>query len=205
MTRTTRFWLVTLIFALLATSTSAQAWRPKVPDLESEMAGALEAAPETIREQAGVYVLTATGYELARPSRNGFHCIVGRSQKDAWEPQCLDAEGSATLLQEILLRGELMMAGKEAAEIKAELAAAWARGDLRSPSRPGINYMLSPNNRVPVAPDRVISYGAHVMFYAPYMTNEDIGGDPRGKSPVFMVNSGRPGGYVIVPVGEHGG
>lgn len=175
-------------------------WRPPLMAAAEETAAALEACPAAVREKAGVYLLTASGYELVRPSGNGFHAFVGRSQPDAFEPECFDAEGSATLLQAVLLRARLRMEGVAPERIETELAAAWAGGRLRAPRRAGINYMLSPRNRVPIAPDQVIPYRPHVMFYAPYLTDADVGGDMDGASPVFMINAGRPDGYVIVPV-----
>lgn len=188
---------------ILAAAAAADEWRPQPLPRDAEIAAALEACPPVLRQSAGVWVLTSGGYELARPSGNGFHAVVERSQPDAFEPQCLDAEGSRTTLREILLTGDLRMGGRPPAEIERELARAWEDGRLRAPRRPGIDYMLSTRNRVPVAPDRVISYGPHVMFYAPYLSNEDVGGDPTGDgSPVFVVNEGRPSAYVIVPVGR---
>lgn len=196
-----------LIGSLLLTAAVAagESWRPELMDRETEIREALAAGPESIRAAAGVYVLTADGYRLARESGNGFHCIVGRSQQGSYEPQCLDSEGSKTLLKQILLWGELQMAGKSRDEIDREIDTAWAQGRLQAPSRPGINYMLHPENRVPVAKDRVVPYGPHLMFYAPDLTDADIGGDRSGKtSPIFMINAGSPDGYVIVPVGDHG-
>lgn len=191
------------LVAITCAAPSAGEWKPEPLSRADETAVALEACPSVLREQAGVYVLTGEGYELARPSGNGFHAVVERSQPDAFEPQCLDAEGSRTTLQEILLRGELQMSGRSTEEIRAELGAAWREGRLQAPGRPGINYMLSERNRVPISPDQVISYQPHVMFYAPYLTDADIGGDPRGGgSPVFVVNQGAPSAYVIVPVGH---
>ena len=55
-----------------------------------------------------------------------------------------------------------------------------------------------------VGPEQVIPYAPHLMFYAPDLTDDDIGGDRSGKeSPVFMINAGSPSGYVIVPVNHH--
>ncbi len=175
-------------------------WKPELMPREQEVASALAAGPAAIREAAGVYVLTATGFELVRDSSNGFHCLVERSQIEAFEPQCFDAEGSDTLLQQVLLGGELRMRGASEEDLERGVATAWARGSLRAPSRPGINYMLSEKNRVPVGPDQVIPYRPHVMFYVPYLTNADIGGDLRGGSPVFVINEGQPSAYAIVPV-----
>ena len=184
----------------IAASASAE-WKPELMDRAVEIEEALAAGPASIREEAGVYVLTGDGYELARESGNGFHCIVGRSQRDSFEPQCFDAEGSASLLRQVLLRGKLQMRGDGPAQIGEAIEAAWDSGELTAPSRPGINYMLSEKNRVPVAADRVVPYGPHLMFYAPNLTNADVGGDRTGRSsPIFMINEGRPSGYVIVPV-----
>ncbi len=187
---------------VLSTAATADMWKPEPLDEVSEIREALAAGPESIREEAGVYVLTRDGYRLARKSRNGFHCIVGRSQRDSFEPQCFDAVGSASLLHQTLLRGKLQMQGKSRQEIQQAIEAAWERGELKAPSSPGINYMLSEKNLVPVSPDRVVPYQPHLMFYAPNMTNDEIGGDNTGAtSPIFMINAGMPTGYVIVPFG----
>ena len=192
--------LILLLAAQAPTESSAASWKPELMDKKQEIAEALAAGPETVRGNAGVYVLTTAGFELVRESGNGFHCLVERSQPGAFEPQCFDAEGSTTLLQQVLLRGKLRMEGGSPEEIAATLGEAWAAGRLRAPERPGINYMLSERNRVPVGPDRVIPYRPHVMFYAPDLTNEDVGGDLQGKSPVCVIKEGQPSAYVIVPV-----
>ena len=187
-----------------ATDAAAEEWSPRLMERDTEIGEALSAGPRIVRDGAGVYVLTADGYELVRESSNGFHCIIGRSQPGAYEPQCFDAVGSATLLEQTLLRGKLQMQGMSADEIRTILADAWQSGRLKAPHGAGINYMLSEKNMVPVGPDRVIPYGPHLMFYAPNLDDETIGGDPTGEaSPVFMINQGLPSGYVIVPVSGH--
>jgi hypothetical protein len=193
---------LTLFTAMLLSASSASAdWMPQPLEGALERAAALEACPAAVRDRVGIYLLTSRGYELDRPSGNGFHAIVERSQRDAFEPQCLDAEGSATLLDRMLLRGRLQMSGASSDEIAREIGRAWDEGRLRAPGRTGINYMLSSRNRVPVGPDTVIPYRPHVMFYAPYLRNEDVGGGPAGAgSPVFVINEGEPSAYVIVPV-----
>lgn len=175
--------------------------RPELLPRDAEIRAALAAGPPHFAETAGVYVLTANGYELARPSQNGFHCLVGRELPGAFEPMCFDREGSATLLRQILLSAELQMQGKGLDEIEVAVAAAWASGELRAPSRPGINYMLSPENRVPIDEQGTIApYRPHLMFYVPYLTNADLGSDGSPGSPVFVIFEGQPGAYAIVPV-----
>jgi len=193
-----------VLLALLITMTTAvvseATWKPEPLPRSQETSEALAACPTAIRSEAGVYVLTETGYDLVRPSQNGFNSIIGRTQPDSFEPQCLDAEGSSTLLHQILMRGRLQMQGLSQEDVVERLESAWSRGDLRAPSRPGINYMLSERNQVPVGPETVIPYQPHVMFYAPNLTNTDLGGSMQGESPVFVINEGKPYAYVIVPV-----
>jgi len=185
----------------IALGATADAWKPSLMPAAEETSEALAAGPLSIRAGAGVYLLGAEGFVLARPSQNGFHCLVERSQEGAFEPQCFDAEGSETLLPAVLLAAELVQTGHSREEVERRVAAAWAEGRLRAPSRPGINYMLSEKNRVPVGPERVTPFGPHLMFYAPYLTDADLGGDGNGEtSPIFMINEGKPGGYVIVSV-----
>jgi hypothetical protein len=198
--------LLALDAALAAAATAARSadepFRPQPLTRDAEVRAALAAGPAHFAAAAGVYVLTEKGFELERPSQNGFHCLVQRSHPGAFEPQCFDEEGSRTLLREVLLRGELQAQGGRPSEIAREVAAAYADGRLRAPSRPGINYMLSPENRVPIDDEgsEIIPYRPHLMFYVPYLTNADLGSDGAPGAPVFVIGEGTPGAYAIVPV-----
>jgi hypothetical protein len=177
------------------------AWKPEPLPRDREVAAALSAGPPGVTEGAGVYVLTDKGYVLDRPSRNGFHCLVGRDQPGTFEPQCFDAEGSETLLQAVLLAAERRMRGDDPVAVARAVADGYVSGRLRAPRRAGINYMLSRDNRVPVdARGTVRPYRPHVMIYVPYLRNADFGAGRDGGSPVFVINEGAPGAYLIVPV-----
>jgi hypothetical protein len=167
---------------------------------DEEILEALAACPASIREGAAVHVLTTEGFEIVRESVNGFHSVIERDQPGAFEPQCFDAEGSATTLKAILLKARLRMGGASQDEIDQAVGRALARGELSAPRRPGINYMLSEHNKVPVDAETVIPYQPHVMFYGPYLTNADLGAEPVGSAPVFVINEGQPNAYVIVPI-----
>ena len=75
--------VIFLLVVLSAAPASPETWKPELMDRGVELREALAAGPAAIRDGAGVYVLTDDGYELARESTNGFHCIVGRSQPEA--------------------------------------------------------------------------------------------------------------------------
>jgi hypothetical protein len=166
---------------------------------ELEAAWALSAAPPHLREGAAVYSMTASGYVQTRPGSNAFTCLVNRRGGDLF-PVCWDAEGTRTLMAVDIDVSRRRLAGASPEALEADVAAQYADGRLRPPSRPGIAYMLSPlrvrvdangvANRVPAMP--------HSMFYAPYLTDADIGGARPG---VAFINAVGPAGMVIVPLG----
>jgi hypothetical protein len=77
----------------------------------------------------------------------------------------MDAEGTRTLLPRILKVAELRAQGKSPEEVKRFVADAFAKGVFQ----PGVDYMLSTENVVPLDPDRgmIGHFPPHVMFYAP--------------------------------------
>jgi len=176
---------------------------PTLMDRPKEIALALSACPAAVTEKAAVYVLDKSGYVKVRESRNGFTAIVEHSLPASQEPQCMDAEGTRTFLPRILKVAELRAQGKSAEEIERFQADAFAKGIFQPPIRPGVDYMLSTENLVPNGKGEVIHFPPHVMFYAPYLTNADLGSDgPASGSPAFVVEEGTPHALIIVPTGD---
>jgi hypothetical protein len=175
-----------------------EAAKPELLPRDREMAIALGAGPPLMAEQAGVYVLEQNGYVKVRDSKNGFTCLVERTRPQSFEPECFDAEGTATSLLPVLYRAELRAQGKREDEADRLVAEGYLAGRFRAPRRPGVVYMLSTENRVVIDPatGRMGNSPPHVMFYAPYLTNADVGA---GKgSPVFVIEEGTPGALMIV-------
>jgi hypothetical protein len=170
---------------------------------DQEMALAISAAPPPVAAKAGVYVLDKTGYVKARDSQNGFYCIVEHRIPSAVEPQCLDAEGVKTFLPRILFTAELRAKGKPEPEIRAAVKKGFADGKFKAPKRPGVDYMLSTHNVVTIDEEKgvAVPFPPHLMFYAPGMTNADIGSDGSPQSSVFVVDEKSPHALMIVPMG----
>src|SRR6201987_2132054 len=152
---------------------------PELLPREKEIALALSAAPEHLRNDAGVYVLERNGFIKVRSSTNGFTCIVNRDHPLNQKPVCFDAEGTAIILPKILRVGELLMQGKSMSEINADIAQGFRTGKYISHRRPGVAYMLSGDIRKynPRA-GKVESFQPNVMFYPPNLTNADLGVTP---------------------------
>ena len=175
---------------------------PELLPREKEVALALSAAPEHLRNKAGVYVLERNGFVKVRDSTNGFTCIVNRDHPLNQKPVCFDAEGTATILPKILRVGELLMQGKSMSEINAEIAEGFRSGKYISPRHSGVAYMLSGDIRnYNPETGKIESFPPHVMFYAPNLTNADLGVTPEAlaKNPSlpFVAYQG-PHGFIIV-------
>ena len=179
---------------------------PEILPRDKEIELALSAAPEHLRKGAAVYVLERNGFVKIRDSTNGFTCIVNRDHPLNQKPVCFDAEGTATILPKILRVGELLMRGKPMSEIDAEIAEGFRTGKYISPRRSGVAYMLSGDIRnFNPQTGKVESFPPHVMFYAPNLTNADLGTTrealKKDPSLPFVAYEG-PHGYIIVPAGD---
>ena len=195
-----------------STSAAAQSMQaaasqpPPLMDRQKEIALALSACPPSVVSKAAVYVLDKFGYVKVRDSQNGFTAVVQHSLPTAQEPQCMDTEGTRTFLPRMLKVAELRAQGKSPEEIKRIVADALAKGVLQPPARPGVDYMLSTENVVPDDKGIPAPFPPHVMFYAPYLTNVDLGSEGQaGGGPVFVAGEGTPYALIIVPVGAHMG
>lgn len=167
---------------------------------------ALAAAPPHLRAGAAVYVLERNGFVLARPGTNGFSCIVNRDHPLNRKPTCYDAEGTATILPKVLRVGELLMKGTPLTTINDELREGFRTGKYISPRRAGVAYMLSGDVRVYNPQTRTVgTFPPHIMFYAPNITNADIGTTPEALATdphVPQVAYQGPQGFIIVVIGD---
>jgi hypothetical protein len=165
---------------------------------------ALSAAPTDIAGKATVYILGPKGYEKAREGSNGVSCLVERTFKGSVEtsvgPMCYDAEGSRTLMVVILFTEEMRAQGKSEDQIKADIAARYKDGRFKAPSKPGVCYMLSSENYL-YNPETKESgpFPGHLMFYAPYMTSQDLGYPAVSNTmQPYLVNPGQPDAMLVV-------
>jgi hypothetical protein len=217
------------LFVLLSSAAQSFAQKPADPKLDKMPAAletdyALSALPPQLRPGATVYLLDpAKGYYLARKGSNGFICFVMRM---AWEwaefrndiitAISYDAEGARVIFPVYEDAAAMRASGKYTAlQVRDIVIDRIKKGIYKAPARPGISYMLAPVMRTyPAKPDQhtvMTMQMPHYMFYAPYLTNADIGNIPDGQAdfPVlvnpeamFLGKTKAPYGYIIVPKGE---
>jgi hypothetical protein len=164
------------------------------------------AAPAEISGHATVYLLEQTGYAKVREGTNGFSCFVDRQSPLNLEPTCFDAEGSATTFLTRLYVEEQRAKGKGEEQINTAIAEGYKNGKFKVPSKPGIVYMMSDKGFLFVAgANKMVPIPPHLMFYAPYVTDKDIGSPPGARNMPRVIRPGKPDAYIIVMPGpvEH--
>jgi hypothetical protein len=182
--------------ALLATAMAiapAHADSAKQSKLQSmpetlEMQFALSALPPALRENATVQVLDPDkGYRVAREGTSGVTCIVERTaweladfRDDIYIPLCYDAAGTKTYLKAIMDAATLRARGIGPDALKTEMEKRFREGTYLAPEKAGVSYMVAPVMRTVGPPDLKVHTMAmpHLMFYAPGITNEDLGAKP---------------------------
>lgn len=157
------------------------------------------AAPPEISGKATVYLLERTGYVKVREGTNGFSCFVDRQTPLNMEPTCFDAEGSATTLLSRLYAEEQRAKGKNEEQIKAEVDQRYKSGKFRAPQKPGIVYMMSEHIYLSMpTTNQLVHAPPHLMFYAPYATDRDIGSPPSSPTMPHLIRAGQPDAVIIV-------
>jgi len=222
--------LLTAVLVLITVSISVQCFAQKPADWELEKMPvsletdfALSCLPPQLRHDATVYLLDPKkGYYIARKGTNGFICFVTRTEwewaefrKDNAAAISYDAEGARTIFPVTMDVAAMRATGKfTPLQIKNIVMDRIRKGIYKAPARAGISYMLAPVMRTyPGKPDHhdVMTMNMpHYMFYAPYVTNTDIGNIPDGQAdgPV-VINPGAtwlgqrkgPYGFIILPAG----
>lgn len=188
--------------AVLAAATTsldpAFADRPKLT-ADCESALALSALPARLRDTASVYVLRDDRFEMAREGSGPFTCIVERNHPVSLIPQCTDAAGRDSVVPGIVQRSEWVMEELSADARAERFASLVTAGEMVAPPRPGVSYMMSDFSYTwnPSLGDYV-KIPPHVMFYAPNLSDEDIGGS---MAEGMGTNRGVP--FIVQP-GIHG-
>jgi hypothetical protein len=164
-------------------------------DLELRLA--VNALPKDLRAGATVLVMESAGYVEAHHGTNPFTCMVSRRGGNFY-PVCFDEEGARTILPAFADDAVLRMKGATDEEVERQLAQGFEQGRYRPPARPGVAYMLSPATYM-LEKGKLARTFPHTMFYAPFLTNADIGG-VIGRT-AFVDRPG-PHGMIIVLAGQ---
>lgn len=198
-------------------TTGTKQIEPLPRDLEIQLA--LSALPPNLRDHATVYVLNPDkGFEVARKGTNGFHAFVARTGDDAmrgsWPlteyrddilyPISFDSAGAKAQMRVFFYIAMMQAKGTPPEELKRIIQDRYKEGYYKAPERAGVSYMLSPILRTYLNPDEndkvVTSSIPHVMYYAPNVSNEEMGGRFGNMTDPFVILHGVHG-YMIQLLG----
>jgi hypothetical protein len=173
---------------------------------EQEIELAVSGAPVHLRKDCTIYALNEKKYVKVRQGTNGITCIVFRDSPDASEPICYDEEGARSNMLVDMKRSELRKQGMKEEDINKKVEEGYKSGELKAPQRSGVAYMLSDHNFIFNPDGKAYHYPPHLMFYAPYLKNSDIGArkEDFGSTTVpWVLSEGTAEAYIIVvPGGE---
>lgn len=163
---------------------------------------ARSAAPTEVSAKATVLVLRDGKYVESVKGTNGVTCYVSRSQPEAVEPECFDAEAVHTIMPIDILQTELRIAGKSSAEVDRIVAEKIQSGDFRLPRRPAMVYMMSAA-QILYTPDgrRVGAWKPHLMLYYPFVRATDLGLEKAGPLISFLGEGGAMSA-IVIPAGD---
>lgn len=205
------------LFVSVAANAQTHKIEPLPRDLEIQLA--LSALPPHLRDNATVYVLNPDkGFEVARKGTNGFHALVARIGDDTFRgswpltayrddilhPVGFDNVGAKAQMRVFFDAAEMQAKGTAPGELKRIMQQRFKTGFYTAPQRAGVAYMLAPVLRTYADPDAnenvVTGNIPHVMYYAPNISNEDIGGaQPGSLYPFVIVHD--PRGYIVQMLG----
>jgi hypothetical protein len=219
-----KIWILTLavyllfLFTMMVTAQAADTVKPLPKKLEMDLA--LSSLPPHLREGATVYTLNPElGFEVARNGTNGFHALVARTSSDVYKgdwpftkypddlliPIAFDRAGAKENMRPIFDIAKMQAEGVPPTEAKKIISDKYEKDVYKAPERSGISYMLSPVLRAYTNPDRNKDVGTfnfpHYMFYAPDVSNQDIGGSLPPATYPWAFRPG-PHGYINLKVGE---
>jgi hypothetical protein len=220
--------IATLLCALAANAQTKPTFKNKLEPLprDLEIQLALSALPPHLRDGATVYVLNPEkGFEMARKGTNGFSALVARTGDDTFRgpwplkeyrsdilyPISFDEAGAKAQMRVFLDAAEMQAKRTPPEELKRTIQKRYKTNYYKAPERAGVSYMLSPILRTytnPDASDEVATINfPHVMYDAPNVSNEDIGGQIKPEDVRYMIEHGRwpssPSPFVIMH-GPHG-
>jgi hypothetical protein len=194
--------LGTNLVALAQTDRPKPAYDFSLPR-EERIKLAESAAPPEISGKATVYLLDRAGYVKVRDGTNGFSCFVDRQTPLNMEPTCFDAEGSATTLPTRIYAEEQRAKGRSEQQINAAIEDGYKSGKYHAPRKPGIVYMMSDSIYLFISENnQMVHVPPHLMFYAPYATDKDIGSPPPSANMPHLIRPGQPDAYIIVMPGH---
>jgi hypothetical protein len=126
-------------------------------------------------------------------------------------PMCFDEEAAKTSMLREIRETSLRAKGLSEEEVKRSVEAAMSSGELPTPRKPAVSYMMSPKQVLFSSPSgdgvRVGAWSPHLMVFVPGVTRQQLGLAAQSAIEVFSFSeerAGHPELIVKVPAWSDG-
>lgn len=188
-----------LIAALLVTAVhcAPPATNAQVSNRDGQIAGAVQAAPESFREGARVLGFAADGSMVEiRPGTNDMVCLADNPAREDWSVACYHASLDPFMAMGRDLRSQGVT---DATEIRNRRFQAADDGTLAMPDKPAALYVLT-GDGFDMASGEVQNGFLRYVLYSPYATAESTGltTTPDGSVQPWLMFPGTAGAHIMI-------
>jgi len=169
-----------------------------LPSLEAQIAGAVAAAPEGLREDAAVFGYGSGGeFVSLRAGTNELICLADRPGDELFRVACYHRS-----LEPYMARGrELRAQGLDGAGTINQRHREADAGELEMPAAPAMVYNLGGSLEIFDSETGVVSGGSHVWaVYTPYATEESTGlpTTPQAPGGPWIMRPGTASSHIMI-------
>ena len=188
-----------LTAALLVTAVhcAPPATNAQVSNQDAQIAGAVQAAPESFREGARVLGFASDGSMVEiRPGTNDMVCLADNPARDDWSVACYHASLDPFMAMGRELRKQGITDG---AEIRNRRFQAADDGTLSMPDKPAALYVLN-GDGFDAESGEVENGFLRYVLYSPYATAESTGltTTPDGSVQPWLMFPGTAGAHIMI-------
>lgn len=190
--------------AVLFCALGAQEGSAQVPDVDHQIAEAVQAAPLADRDGATVLGYRADGtMTTLREGSNELVCLADDPNRDGWESACYHSSLDPFMARGRELRAQGVTNGAELARRRFAEADA---GTLAMPEEPATLYVLT-GDGFDSASGTVENGFLRWVIYTPWATTEATGlpGQPAGPGAPWLMFPGTPGAHIMITPPREGG
>jgi len=192
------------LFLLLFTGNACMAQKDIQPE-EKQIKAAVSAAPENMREGAGVLGYNMEGHLVTlRERSNDLICIADDPGDERFHVACYHKD-----LEPFMKRGrELRAEGKSSDEVTKIRRQEIESGKIPMPDKPMALYSLTASEEgYDYATNTVLKASPLYVVYVPYATEQSTGIAPKpiGKGAPWLMNPGEPWAHIMVSTGDEVG
>lgn len=194
--------LLTALFLALFLADSVEAQSDIVPAKEQQIAAAVHAAPEPMRDGAAVHGYDDSGNLITlREGQNELICLADDPSDDRFHAACYHKD-----LEPFMARGrELSAEGHSTEEVREIREQEVEAGDLPMPEKPMSLYSLTGDaDAWDYETGTLRSARPLYVVYVPYATVETTGlsASPASEGAPWLMDPGKPWAHIMVGTGR---